>query len=76
MKITIEIEDSVYNTLDEIGKPSGISVELFVQRLLTHVIALAVANPDAVMAIHDKSSEVPEYRDLSERLMKPAPQEE
>ncbi|GAJ05227.1 unnamed protein product [marine sediment metagenome] len=76
MKITIEIEDSVYNALGEIGKPSGISVELFVQRLLTQVVALTMANPDAVRAIHDKSSEVPEYRDLSERLMKPPPQEE
>ena len=76
MKITIEIEDSVYNTLDEIFKQGGISVELYLQRLLTQMVALVVANPDAVMAIHDKSSEVPGYHHLLEQLQKPAPQEE
>jgi len=76
MKITIEIENSVYNTLGEIFKPAGIPVELYLRRLLTQIVALAATDPDVLRAIHNKSSEVPGYNHLSEQLLKPPPQSE
>lgn len=71
MKMTIEIEGSIYNVLRECA-PAGISVELLVQRLLTRVVTLLAANPDAAEEIFEQSSKVPEYRDLLERLGRPA----
>lgn len=75
MKLTVEIEDSVYNVFHECFAPAGISVELFVQRLLTQVVALVVANPDAAKAIFEQGLEVPEYRHLLEQLRRPVPEE-
>ena len=75
MKITIEIEDSVYNTLSELFTPPGLSVELIMGRILTQIAALLAVKPDVLLAIEGESSKVPGYDDIIQRVLKPPPEE-
>ena len=60
MKIEIEVEDSVYETMTSyLDEEHGITLEQFLVNYLTQTVALAMANPEMAIELGEKLKEVP-----------------
>lgn len=72
MQITLEIEEPIYNSLVEMYKPFGLTIELVLQRLLTGFVILAATKPDVLDELSSGAAGIPAYCELMQRVLKPA----
>jgi len=70
MKIEIELEDGIYNRLNDMASFYNISLEEMVERLLTKIVVEVATQPDDYFEMLEKVKDTPTFSRLTNVLKK------